>query len=486
MPGPFDTLSDADLWEHYRDAGLSAEDATHHVQLRSLAQQGPAISDQEKADVQNVGPLATAAQNALEWSPAAVASLPHALLKLATPPDTPGSWHMLSSHKGLADFVPPDPMGSLEAKAAGLSYTDFQKAKGVSDEANPTAALVGKAGGLATGPVAAIGAKLGRMTQVAGATKAAALEGQQLRNTQLRQAIAERSAPAEAPRMPSMDWQPPVEPVNAETQQAIADFNAGKITGEDLRYQMDVAAGRTPAPMSRVAPTVPESPPAAPSALPVVPQAAVPPQGATTPAVTGGLPLPGSPKGMTAIGPPTPPVPTTPTVTEILEGKGSMVPQATTDVLQTRMGEATIPGRPDLGINSPPGPYQRAAPAMRSLSSPTGAQAADLAKMTTASQGLAEALGQAPKVEPFTGAGFTGASRVMQSPLYRQAGSLARQFLKDPSLTAQFPEFAGMDEAALTKALRTLLMEQGQGGASAPALTSLPKFLQRLKPAGAR
>lgn len=466
--GRLSVLSDHDLWEEYRARGLSVDDATRHVELRRTAVQEPELGRQETTAAQDMGPLWTVLQAGGET----VGSLPKMVGQLATP---------IATH--IVQSLHTSPEGKAEAGRAGQDiYNLFGKldpANALTDEErrsvatsqaeNPLATDIGTVGAI-FGPPAVLGAS----KLIGSRMEGAALKRRMLtaetdmaeeRLNAMRRGIGEQlggiAPTSPAPVEPSVarDWQPPIEPLNAETQQAIRDFEAGKITGEDLRYQMDVGAGRTP---SRVAPTVPQAPPrasSAPRGPPVVPPAAVPPAGASAPArVTEGLPLPGSPKGMTALGPPTPPAPTAPTVTEILVGKRGTVPYYP-------RGGAAEQARAPLPIKS-------------GLPTP--------ARMVTASQPLAEALGQAPKLEPFTGAGFTGASRVMQSPLYQQASSLARQFLKDPSLTAQFPELAGMDEAGLTKALRTLMMEQGQGGASAPALTSLPKFLQRLKPAVAR
>lgn len=445
--GRLNRLSDADLWEQYRDQGLSAEEATHHVQLRAVANQGPAIAEQETAQIQDVGPAATAAQNAIDWSPAATLNLPTALLRMASPPDKPGSWRLLASRKGLADFLPSDPLGSVEAKASGLSYEDFQKAKGVSDEASPTAALIGKAGGIAAGPLAAIGARLGARASVTSATKAAGLEYQQLQNEALRRSLGERlgglpetpptASPAEVAAMRQFDL--PLEQVRGRLGDRPAALGGGNPapTAEQLaaiEARRQAAMASTP---SRVAPTVPESPAAGPQAspsAPVVPPAAVPPAGAVKPAPSQAPILP-------ALRAAADPMETTPAY--VRSGNPRTLPYFP-------RGGAAEQARAPGPVSSMPGSPQR---------------------MVDASLPLAKALDP----ESFTGGGFSGVAAAMRQPAYQRADVLAGQAVR-----LGIGPFKGLSIPDATRLLQKMILDKVQAGGSIPPITTVPKFLQGL------
>lgn len=61
--------------------------------------------------------------------------------------------------------------------------------------------------------------------------------------------------PMEALQREMQAGRPPETPVSLDALRAMRDFEAGKISGQDLRVAMDVAAGRTPEPMGLLQPS---------------------------------------------------------------------------------------------------------------------------------------------------------------------------------------------------------------------------------------
>lgn len=246
--------------------------------------------------------------------------------------------------------------------------------------------------------------------------------------------------------------------------QALADFKAGKISQEDL----DTALGYAVRPAAPADATLTPSPPR----------------------VSGPQSIPGSPKGISVVGPPTPPVPTTPTIAEMQSGRG-VGGHSYTGTYPKGSGVADLPGRPGFtpagGPSLAPGQLKAlldASPAefdaAAGMLSPDIAAQIQALRAGGATGAHVEAAVGRMGAPSFSGGGFQGISEAMNTPAYQQAGTLAARILKDPKLLAQYPQFAGQNPEAATATLQRMLVEHARSGGTVPAITSLSRFLGRL------
>jgi hypothetical protein len=233
----------------------------------------------------------------------------------------------------------------------------------------------------------------------------------------------EAEIPSPAAIQTEMDAARAAEPgLHPDAAQAMRDFEAGKISGADLRTALDVAAGRTPTePVIQpsrpaVAPTVPEATPTAAGAVASnqpVPPAAVPPQGAVArPAVS----QPGPSGGTLPYYP-----------------RGGAVEQATAPPPQVSPSVAPAP----------------------QLTATMGPEAKAL----------------------FEGGGVEHVAETMKHPAYQYADILAKQ-----AMDQGLPGFRGLKLADATAALRRMILDHAASTGDVPPILTLRKFLDRLQP----
>jgi hypothetical protein len=325
---------------------------------------------------------------------------------------------------------------------------------------------------------------LGRVAQIP-RTAGALLDRPQLTNELLRTKIAAaaRQAQPDMPPPAAPETPPPTEPstpqrpelpVHPDAIQAMRDFEAGKISGADLRTAMDVAAGRQPADATAQTPVVPQ-----------VSQAGVPPR------ISNPQPIPGSPQGISVVGPPTPPAPTAPTVAEMQPsvaglGTGKTLPYYPRGG-QVEQSMAPPPVQSPLPAGGLPQSPQEIAASLKdqlSLARSLGQEPTPEA-LTRILQSKGVAPDQIPAVidalnPSYTGGGFENVSSAIQHPAYQRASILANRIVGDPQLVQQYPQFAGQTAEQATATLRKMLVAHAEAGGEMPPLTSLSRFLARL------
>lgn len=327
---------------------------------------------------------------------------------------------------GLASNLTGDDPAKIAETVANLGAAAVPFAK-----AGPAGSFrLGSPKGSTVGTVVGdIGQRLARRVAQTPKVAGALLERPLLTNELLRARIADlarKGQPSSPGAPPAMipDAAPPEIPVHPDAARAMDDFAAGKISGAQLRYTMDVAARRTPNPAdvaaidaenapSGVAPTVPVDQTPAPKPAPdpldnPTFQRRAPPEGRTFPYYP----------------------------------RGGQAEQATS-----------------------PGPVSSMPPI------PT--------KIVEASRPLAQALGQVP--ESFEGGGFSGVAQALQHPAYQNAEILAGQAVR-----LGMPQFKGMSLPDATAALRTMIVQHVERGGEIPPITTVPKFLERLSSEGPR
>jgi len=287
-----------------------------------------------------------------------------------------------------------------------------------------------------------------------------------------------------APAAPAAPESPPAM-VGSMTEQAVRASLAKQGIAPEVIDRL-VAENTVPtAPEPTVQPSRPPEP--TPSAVaPTVPSEAPPTL----------EPIPGQPKDFTAVGRPTPPPPNAPTVTEFqdrlagrsnltLLGKGQTLPYYP-------RGGAAEQAMPPGPAESPPlpGSILTKAAAVKHLLG-MSAQDFETAAPSLLPPELLEQVrawrdaGKTPadvdavmrdfggyEAEP-SGA---GAAEAMQHPAYQNADVLARQAVRIA------PEFAKLSVEQATVRLRSMILDYARThGGQVPALTTLPKFLQRLR-----
>jgi hypothetical protein len=254
---------------------------------------------------------------------------------------------------------------------------------------------------------------------------------------------------ASAEEAPMTELQPVNRPgplVHPDVAQATRDYEAGKITGEDLRTAYDVAAGRS---------LPPEAPATTPpkvqnplDALRSVPDASLSP----TPPLEQSAAAPGVTEGRAA------------SAMQSALGKEPTVAKSYLELQQLlRKGIPRDQIKVDYWTRG--GAAEQSIPPTRAPSPPTPNPA-----MTEASRPLAEALGQVPK------AGSASAvAGAMQSPAYQGASRLAHH-----ALVQGWGPFQGMSEPEATAVLQKMILDRVQAGREIPPITSIKKFLDRL------
>lgn len=268
-------------------------------------------------------------------------------------------------------------------------------------------------------------------------------------------------SPQEAIQREMEAGKPPEVPPHPESVEAVRAHEAGEISGTEMSRRLGAALGQMPEAPSDVLPRV-----------------------------SGPQAIPGSPKGISVVGPPTPPVPTTPTIAEMQSGRG-VGGHSYTGTYPQGSGVADLPGRPGFtpagGPSLAPGQLKAlldASPAefdaAAGMLSPDIAAQIQALRAGGATGAHVEAAVGRMGAPSFSGGGFQGISEAMNTPAYQQAGTLAARILKDPKLLVQYPQFAGQNPEAATATLQRMLVEHARSGGTVPAITSLSRFLGRL------
>lgn len=128
------SLSDADLWEHYRQQGLSVEAATHHVVLRNMGRQ---TESPASTAIDAISPAASAVGNYLDQAGLKTGRVVSGLARLAVTPT--GSLGAMGDAYNAGE-------SSYDANLAAL------------DAAHPSAAAGGAVAGLVLNPLSLLGA----------------------------------------------------------------------------------------------------------------------------------------------------------------------------------------------------------------------------------------------------------------------------------------------------------------------------------------
>jgi hypothetical protein len=288
MSHPYLEMSDAELYDRFRDLGLPSADAKKHVELRrtNLTAKDPEATPNDP----NMGALASGRIGLGQG----LGGAGGALLGGAVGSLVPGPGTLIGALLGgVGGQAAIKPLTELLSRAPA---SDVKQQFEATTAANPGSNLVGNVlGGLigagVAGKVGSIGNRLAtanaaRTTAEATAARQPTLDkiaSQRARNLELRGNLLEqRGTPAAPPggsATPEVDLPIPQPELTADAQHAMRDFEAGKISGEDLRTALDVAAGRTPpepAPISAGPPgsgvDLTPTPKPAPDPLDVAPQ----------------------------------------------------------------------------------------------------------------------------------------------------------------------------------------------------------------------